>query len=81
VLAGETDQQVRDFIVARYGNFVLLRPPLQADTIVLWFTPPLFLAAALWLAWRYLRGRRASEEAPPLSADEQRALQRLMEKS
>ena len=48
--AGDTDQAAIDFIVARYGNFVLLKPPLQLDTLLLWFGPGLvLLAGAQWL--------------------------------
>ena len=43
--AGDTDAQVRDYLVARYGEFVLLRPPLAAHTIALWATPMLLLGA------------------------------------
>lgn len=53
--AGDTDAQVKAYLVHRYGNFVLLKPPLQADTILLWFGPILILilaAAGLLLAAR-----------------------------
>ncbi len=44
--SGDSDQQVLDFLVARYGEFVLLRPPLGWNTVLLWVTPGLLLAAA-----------------------------------
>lgn len=44
--SGDTDKQAVDFIVARYGNFVLLKPPMQLDTILLWLGPFLALLAA-----------------------------------
>ena len=43
--AGETDQQIKDFLVARYGDFILMRPPVRADTFLLWFGPLLVLLA------------------------------------
>src|SRR3954451_19618973 len=42
--AGDTDRQVLDYLVARYGDFVLLRPPFKAETLLLWGLPPLALA-------------------------------------
>ena len=70
--AGDTDQAVRDYLVARYGEFVLLRPPLAAHTILLWATPALLLGAGVLV----LVGRRRAPLAEPerLSDDEERAL-------
>jgi len=48
---GRSDEEVRDFMVARYGQFVLYRPPLQASTWLLWLGPFALLALAAW-AWR-----------------------------
>ena len=45
--AGDSDRQVIDFIVARYGDFVLLKPPVEFDTLLLWGLPPAALLAAL----------------------------------
>ena len=75
---GDSDDAVRRYIVARYGNFVLLRPPLQADTLALWLGPFVFLAVAIALAWSYLR--RMSRQAgllQPLSVAEEQELERL----
>ena len=70
--AGDTDAAVRDYLVARYGEFVLLRPPLAAHTIILWATPALLLGAGALV----LAARRRGPPAEPdrLSADEERAL-------
>ena len=43
---GKTDQQIEDFLVARYGNFILMRPPVEPDTYVLWLAPFLVLIGA-----------------------------------
>jgi len=59
--AGRSEQQVRDFMVARYGDFVLYRPPLQPSTAALWLGPFALLALAALVWWRYLR--RASATA------------------
>jgi cytochrome c-type biogenesis protein CcmH len=55
--AGDTNEQVFDYVVARYGNYVLLKPPLQADTFLLWASPFLILFIALSVAFIYLRRR------------------------
>ena len=57
LMAGQTDQEVIGFIVARYGHFVLLRPPMQINTLALWLGPLLILAVAAIGFGRYLRGQ------------------------
>jgi cytochrome c-type biogenesis protein CcmH len=75
--AGDSNPQVLDFVTARYGDYVLLRPPLRAGTLALWFGPVVLLFAAIALL--ILRRRRRPAEAPPLSAEENRRLARLMD--
>ena len=58
IVAGESDQEVLDFVVARYGDFVLLRPPFNGATIVLWLGPILFALAGLAGIVLYYRRRR-----------------------
>jgi cytochrome c-type biogenesis protein CcmH len=79
LVAGDSDADVTRFLVARYGEFVLLRPPVGSHTILLWLTPLLLLgAAAASIAWR-LAGSRAPTPAPqPLSVDERRRLSGLL---
>ena len=76
VVAGDSDQAVVEWVVARYGDFVRLRPPFRAGTYLLWFSPVLALVmggGAVWLA-----RRRVLVVAPvPLRADEQRRLAKL----
>jgi cytochrome c-type biogenesis protein CcmH len=70
LLAGDTDQQVLDYIVARYGQFVLLDPPFEPATYLLWLTPPvLVLGAGMFLAVR-ARRRRPDHRLPPLTEEE-----------
>lgn len=57
LLQGDTDSGVRDYIVSRYGHFVLMQPPLQKNTLILWFAPALFLLLAFGGFALYLRGR------------------------
>lgn len=53
--AGETDQQIKDYLVARFGNFVLMQPPLESDTWLLWLAPFLVLGAGAGVAWVTIR--------------------------
>jgi cytochrome c-type biogenesis protein CcmH len=77
---GDSDQQVLQFMVRRYGDFILLRPPVQPDTYLLWFGPFAVLGLGALGAAAYLRrARRAPPQAPaPLSTDEQRKLDKLL---
>ena len=78
IALGEDDRQVLDHVVARYGDYVRLTPPLRADTILLWASPALVLVlAALGLAVAFRR--RTAETVPPLSEEEARALRKLLE--
>jgi cytochrome c-type biogenesis protein CcmH len=68
--AGDTDRQVLDYIVARYGVFVLLDPPFAPATYLLWLTPPaLVVGAGIFLVLRSRR-RRPDPELPALSEEE-----------
>jgi cytochrome c-type biogenesis protein CcmH len=76
VEAGDTNQQVIDWMVARYGDFVRLRPPFNAMTALLWGSPVLALVvggAAAWLGWR----RRGDRAPPPLTESERVRLAEL----
>lgn len=53
--AGDNDTQVIDYIVQRYGNYVLLKPPFQADTFLLWLLPFILMLLGLFTAWRYFK--------------------------
>lgn len=76
---GNSEREVRAFMVARYGDFILYRPPLQASTLLLWAGPFVLLAAALWIHRRIVRSRAESPAADAaLSDDERRRLQGLL---
>jgi len=77
LVAGDTDAQVRDFIVARYGEFVLLRPRLGAHTLLLWLTPLLVLGIAGAIIVRARRGQSAPEQRPLDPAENARLEQML----
>jgi len=78
--AGDSDQEIADFIVARYGEFVLLRPRLSPHTLLLWFATPAVFATALFLIWlAYRRRKAAAQGVALLSANEERRLKRLLD--
>lgn len=63
IAAGDSDAQVRAYFAKRYGDFVLLRPPLKEQTAILWATPVLLMGLGLVLAWRLRRPSGAANEA------------------
>lgn len=77
--AGESDQSIVDFMVSRYGDYVLYRPRLKSNTVVLWFGPLLLLGFGLLLAFRFASQRRLSADtSTDMSADEQAALEQML---
>jgi cytochrome c-type biogenesis protein CcmH len=76
--AGASDSQVREFMVERYGDFVLLRPRLTSETLLLWFTPFALLLAGLIFAIRAgLRQDTASPAEAPLSEEERGRVEKV----
>jgi cytochrome c-type biogenesis protein CcmH len=80
VAAGDSDAEVLDFVVDRYGEFVLFRPPMTAANAPLWLAGPVFLifGAALTVAVLRRRAREAGQPRRGLSPDEQARLDALM---
>jgi len=79
IASGDSDAQVIDFLVARYGEFVLLRPRFERQTLLLWLLTPLVLVGGGLALWR--QARRRSKAAPaeiPLSPGEEARLKLLM---
>lgn len=74
--AGKDESAVIQFMVTRYGDFVLYRPPVKPATLLLWFGPPLLLLTGLWLFMRTVRRRRTSTAS--LSSEEQARLRTLL---
>ena len=75
--AGESDKEVINFVVDRYGDFVLLRPPVKASTLVLWLSPvaALFVGIFLLLTWFRKQKQFVPVQAEPLSNEEKEKLQ------
>jgi cytochrome c-type biogenesis protein CcmH len=75
---GRSDDEIRRYMVERYGDFVLYKPPVNAATVLLWFGPLALLAGGLILLWRILRARGARVEQAPLSDAQRREAAALL---
>jgi cytochrome c-type biogenesis protein CcmH len=75
ILAGQTDQQIIDFLVERYGDFILYNPPFKPITYLLWLLPPLLLVIALWILKRSIRSHTTTQ----LSETEQLKIKQILE--
>ncbi len=78
ISAGETDEQVIDYVVSRYGEFVLLQPRFSVRNALLWATPALLLIVGGSAILVLSRRRRVADR--PLSTDEERALEKILGK-
>ena len=76
--AGASERDVTDYMVARYGDFVLYRPPLKTTTALLWFGPLILVVIGAGVGVVALRRRRRRVAAAPLSAEETRRLEHLL---
>lgn len=76
-LAGEDREAIIDFMVQRYGDYVRYRPPLQANTAVLWASPFLLLLIGAGVWWQIIRGRKRMSQRPAFTEQERQALDRL----
>jgi cytochrome c-type biogenesis protein CcmH len=81
ITAGKTDQQIRDYMVARYGDFVLYRPPVQSNTLLLWVAPFLLLIGGLGFLYRQMAKRRKLVVTQNLSSDELKQADALLQHS
>ncbi len=86
---GDTNKQVTDYVVSRYGDFVLLKPPFKTSTLVLWMGPIVIFMAGILALILFFRRRPSAEtatatpapsQAAPLSEEEKRRLKDLMDK-
>jgi cytochrome c-type biogenesis protein CcmH len=77
IASGRSDREIVDFMVARYGDFVLYRPPLKLSTVLLWLGPLLLVAAGCVVLARQLRARRGAEP-PRLTPAERSRAQRML---
>ena len=75
---GRSDDQIRAYMVERYGDFVLYKPPFRATTAVLWLGPPLLIAAGIGIFVAVVRRRRAAPAAAEVSPKRRKELENLL---
>ena len=75
---GQSDAQILDYMVARYGDFVLYRPPVKPETYLLWFGPALLFGVGAVVLFVLVRRRPGKKAEPELSAEEQQRLAGLL---
>jgi len=78
IAEGKSDQEILDFMVARYGDFVRYRPPMKGTTVLLWAGPGVLLILGLTVLIRFLRRRNSAISDAALSADEQQQVAALL---
>ncbi|MEM7732006.1 MAG: cytochrome c-type biogenesis protein [Pseudomonadota bacterium] len=78
LVAGDSDAQVMDFVVDRYGEYVLLKPMLTGSNLILWLAGPAMLLLGLTLGVGYLRARARGEVVTDLSDEEQARLKEIL---
>ncbi len=76
--AGDTDAQAIAFVVDRYGRFVLMKPPVERDTLILWWGPAVVVGIGALTTLAYVRSRSRSAEPSPLDAEERARLARIV---
>jgi cytochrome c-type biogenesis protein CcmH len=79
IAQGRSDDQIRGYMVERYGDFVLYRPPFKALTLVLWLGPFVLLAAGALIGWKIVRRRRAAAEAPQVPEKRRAEIEALLD--
>lgn len=78
IQADRSDKEIVDFLVARYGDFVLYRPPFKATTLFLWIGPFLFLLIGAVVLFVYLKRRRQQIEEPMLTEQQLKQAEALL---
>ena len=78
LVSGASDNEIYDFLIARYGDFVLLRPPIKVTTYLLWYGPLFIFFAGLLLSVLFLIRRKRIMPEEPLSPEEQEELSSLI---
>ncbi|SEQ76033.1 Cytochrome c-type biogenesis protein CcmH/NrfF [Nitrosomonas sp. Nm51] len=81
IKANKTDDEIIDFLVDRYGDFVLYNPPMKATTVLLWFGPLVFFILSTWFLVKFLKGRRQEIKEVTLSEAELKKAAVLLDES
>jgi cytochrome c-type biogenesis protein CcmH len=81
IKSGKSDAEIKEFLVSRYGDFVLYRPPVKASTWLLWFGPLLLLLGALWFLFKAIRKTQKATDTPVLDAQQRAKAQALLQET
>jgi cytochrome c-type biogenesis protein CcmH len=76
--AGKSDKEIIDYLTARYGDFVLYKPPIKATTYLLWFGPFVLMIGGTLVLFRFLKQRRQMIKEEPLSAEHRKRAQEIL---
>jgi cytochrome c-type biogenesis protein CcmH len=79
ILEGKSDSDIKAYLVARYGDFVLYKPPVQGNTTLLWFGPFVLLLGGAFVWWLITRRRAATVAANSISAEDQERAKSLLD--
>ena len=79
IVQGQSDKEIIEFLVARYGDYVLFKPPMKTGTVLLWFGPFLVLLVAVLMVVRYTR-KNVRQISPELSSNDQQRLEALLKR-
>jgi cytochrome c-type biogenesis protein CcmH len=78
ITAGDNDEQVLSYMTSRYGDWVLLKPPFDGATIILWMSPLFLLLIGFFVIFKNQGNRQETPNSAPLSADEKKRLKNLL---
>lgn len=79
LVAGDTDEEALEFLVDRFGEYVLLNPPVTGSNVILWIAGPVLFLTALGVSGAYIRRRRSDVAPAALTADEEARLAELLD--
>ncbi len=78
IIAGDNDEQILGYMTSRYGDWVLLKPPFDGATIVLWLSPLLLLMVGFYVIYRNQKLRKSNVSSEPLTSEEKQRLEQLL---
>jgi len=81
IKTGKTDAEIREYLVSRYGDFVLYRPPVKPTTWLLWFGPLLLLIGAIWMLITIIKRAQKQNNPPVLDAAQRAKAQALLQET
>jgi cytochrome c-type biogenesis protein CcmH len=81
IKSGKSDAEIKEYLVTRYGDFVLYRPPVKPTTWLLWFGPLLLLVGAAWVLINIIRRSQKQKDGPILDAAQRAKAQAILQET